>query len=72
MFKFIGKLAYSTAEFLIKGKVLNKTEGAEFLKSGDAGKFISSRNKGLLLDGVRGRLSVPESFQNVCFTRAHS
>jgi len=68
MFKFIGKLAYSTAEFLIKGKVLNKTEGAEFLKSSDAGKFISSRNKGLLLDGVRGRLSVPESFQNVCFT----
>jgi len=68
MFKFIGKLAYNTAEFLVKGKVLNKREGADFLKSSEAGKFISSRNKGLLLDGVRGRLSVPESFQNVCFT----
>ena len=68
MFKFIGKLTLNTAHFLLKGKVLKQRQGAEFLKDNEIGKFISSRNKGLLLDGVRRRLSVSESFQNVCFT----
>lgn len=66
MFSSLTKLTFKTAEYLIKGKVLNKKEGAKFLNQGEAKSFLSTSHKGLLLDGVDKRLSPQDSFQNVC------
>lgn len=67
-FKRLGRIAFVTAEFLVRGKILNSKEGARFLESHETSGFLSQRNKGLLLDGVDMRLSVTDSFQNVCFS----
>lgn len=61
-FKMIG----ATAEFLFKRRVLTSHEGAEWASKREIEKFLSSRNRGLLLDGDSLRLSEEESFQNVC------
>lgn len=63
--KFMWRGFFGVFSFLIKGKILNKTEGAAFLKEKDYSDFLSSRNDGILLDGVKLRLSQQESFQNV-------
>lgn len=52
--------------FLFKGKVLRRTEGAEFSKSKEYSKYLKSGNKGLLLNGLDLSLSEPDSYQNVC------
>jgi type IV secretory pathway TraG/TraD family ATPase VirD4 len=65
MFKFIWDTSVSTAAFFIRGKIFNKTEGAAFLEEKDYSDFLSSRNDGLLLDGVKLRLTRQESFQNI-------
>lgn len=68
VFKALGTFAYKATEYMIKGKVLNTKQGAKFLTDNETGSFLSSRNKGLLLDGNKKHLSEAESFQNVCFT----
>lgn len=65
MFKSIGKLAFSGMAYLAKESILTRTKGAEFLSSDAVSSFLSSRGKGLLLDGNDLRLSMKESFQNV-------
>lgn len=67
IFKSLGRFTWKAAEFLIKGKVLRTKQGAKFLSLDEAQEFLSSRHKGLLIDGKDKRLSVSESFQNVCF-----
>ena len=56
------------AEYLIKGKLLDKKTGAKFLENKEIKNFLSSSNKGLLLDGDDKRLSEKESYQNLCYT----
>ena len=68
IFKKLGRIAFKVTEFIIRGKILNSKDGARFLESHEVGDFLSSRNKGLLLDGRKSRLSVSESFQNVCLS----
>lgn len=60
------KIAWFFLVFLFKGKVLRKTEGAEFSKNHEFSKYLNSRNKGLLLNGLDLSLSESESYQNVC------
>ena len=60
------KLIRSGAMYLLKGHVLNKTTGADFANKSSYRDYLSSNNKGLLLDGNSLRLSEEESFQNVC------
>jgi len=60
------KIMWFLIVFLFKGKVLRKTEGAEFSKSHEYSKYLNSANKGLLLNGLDLSLSEPESYQNVC------
>ena len=66
MFRKLGSIAFSAGVFLVKGKILDSKEGSAFLKPNQKSDFLSSRNKGLLLDGEKSRISVKESFQNVC------
>ncbi|OMH28066.1 type IV secretory system conjugative DNA transfer family protein [Motiliproteus sp. MSK22-1] len=68
IFKKLGSIAYKTTELFIKGKMLSSTQGAQFLKDEQIADFLNPSNKGLLLDGINRRLSVNESFQNVCLT----
>lgn len=51
---------------LIFGKYLRRTDGARLLTPKETGQLLSPLNKGLLIDGQKGRLSETESFQNVC------
>ena len=67
-FKAVGRVAFTTAEFLVRGKILNKKEGARLLKSHETQGFLSSKGSGLLLDGVNKKLSVKESYQNLCLS----
>lgn len=62
--KLIPRLLFKTAEYVLNGKVFSTKEGAEFLDSREIEKFLSPRNKGILLDGVNKRLSLEESYQN--------
>lgn len=68
IFRTLGSLAFKTTEYLVRGKVLNNKEGAKLLTENEAYAFLSPSNKGLLLDGHNKRLSVPDSFQNVCLS----
>ena len=68
VFKALGSFAAKATEYLIKGKVLNTKQGSKLLNETEATSFLSSRNKGLLIDGNKRYLSATESFQNVCFT----
>ncbi len=54
------------AVFLFKGKVLRKEEGAAFASRREYTQYLNNRNRGLLLNGDKLKLSEPESFQNVC------
>lgn len=45
---------------------MKRREGARFLTAKETGELLSPRNKGLVIDGRRGRLSERQSFQNVC------
>jgi type IV secretion system protein VirD4 len=67
-FKTLGRIAFKATEFIVRGKILNSKTGAKFLESHEASEFLSSQNKGLLIDGRKNRLSVSDSFQNVCFS----
>ncbi len=51
--------------YLYKGWALNPKTGAQFATAKDYKSYLSSRNKGLLLDGHSLRLSEEVSFQNV-------
>ncbi len=68
MVGFLGRAILTGATILIKGKILNSTTGAEFIKGSQSDNFLSPSNKGLLIDGMKKRLSLKESFQNVCLT----
>ena len=60
------KLMATGAKYLLSGYVLNKTTGARFAKPADYREYLSSRHRGLLLDGYNLRLSEADSFKNVC------
>jgi len=49
---------------LVFGKSLHREEGAEFAKTADLRKFLSSSNTGIPLDGKDARLSERLSFSN--------
>ncbi|MCW8922402.1 MAG: type IV secretory system conjugative DNA transfer family protein [Gammaproteobacteria bacterium] len=59
------KLLGAGAMYLIKGKVLNSTSGADFSSKSDYKDYLNSSNTGLLLDGDTLHLSESDSFQNV-------
>lgn len=65
MFRYLLKGASTAGKFLFFSQVLNRKTGAQLLNNDEVNSFLSSRNKGLLLDGVSRRLSVKESYQNV-------
>lgn len=52
--------------FLLRGKVLNTTTGADFANKTSYSEYLNRANRGLVLDGEEARLSERESFQNVC------
>jgi type IV secretory pathway TraG/TraD family ATPase VirD4 len=54
------------SQFLIKGKILNSTTGADFAHSGSYQEYLNASERGLLMDGKTLKLSEQESFQNVC------
>lgn len=60
------KLIALFMQFLVKGKVLNRTTGADFAQSSSYQNYLNPSHKGLLMDGKSLRLSEQESFQNVC------
>jgi len=59
------KLMAVGLKYLIKGKVLNSTSGADFADKSDYSSYLNTNNSGLLLDGDRLHLSEKDSFQNV-------
>lgn len=68
MFKTIKQLlapGIAIGNFLYNGRVLRDKSGAEFAKARDYKSYLSSSNKGLLIDGKSLRLSEEVSFQNV-------
>lgn len=52
---------------LLKGRKKSKLSGSKLLSSKETKEFLSSSHKGLLIDGDNNRLSVSESFQNICY-----
>jgi type IV secretory pathway TraG/TraD family ATPase VirD4 len=60
-FKMLGK----GLKYLFMGQVMNSKTGATFAKKSDYSQYLHARNTGLLLDGVRLKLSEKDSFQNV-------
>jgi len=59
-------LAASAAYALVFGKFLKRAEGARLLTKTETSNLLDAGNRGLLIDGHKGRLSERESFQNVC------
>ena len=69
MFSSAFKMMYKATDYVVRGYTeKDRLEGARFLNSNEENSFLLSGNKGLLLDGTDKRLSVSESYQNVCFT----
>lgn len=66
MWKFAKDVGSNAAYALIFGRFLKKESGARLLSKGETSELLSARNTGLVLDGLNGRLSERESFQNVC------
>ena len=66
MWKLAKGIGSNAAYALVFGRFLKKESGARLLNKSETAELLSSRNTGLLLDGVDGRLSERESFQNVC------
>lgn len=66
-FKFVGKLALKGAKQLLFGRNTPKLSGSKILSPKESHGFLSPQNTGLLLDGQESRISIQESFQNVCF-----
>ena len=64
--RFLTEASKHAAYALIFGKYLRRTDGARLLTPKETGQLLSPLNKGLLIDGQKGRLSEAESFQNVC------
>jgi len=64
LFKTSFNILGSGLEYILKGYQTSKT-GAQFAKNKDVKEYLSSKNKGLLIDGYSRRLSEEVSFQNV-------
>ena len=64
--RFLTEASKHAAYALVFGKYLRRTDGARLLTPKETGQLLSPINKGLLIDGQKGRLSERESFQNVC------
>lgn len=54
-------------KYLFYGHILKNKTGSKILNPKEIKGFLSPAHKGLLIDGQKNRLSVPESYQNVCF-----
>jgi type IV secretory pathway TraG/TraD family ATPase VirD4 len=67
-FQFFATLGYQLARFLLFKQQTTTVTGSKMLTSGEAHYFLSSRNTGLLLDGQNKRLSLQESYQNLCLS----
>ena len=59
-------VAFKFGKFLLDSQSLKSKSGAKFANRWDYRSYLSSKHKGLLLDGQSLRLSERESFQNVC------
>lgn len=56
---------FKAGEYLVKGYVLNKKEGARFSSSKEEKQIFDSRNQGILIDGKSKRLSEKDSFEHI-------
>ncbi len=59
-------LGTNAAYALVFGKYLKQKEGARLLTKTETSNLLDAGNRGLLIDGNKGRFSEAESFQNVC------
>ena len=59
-------VVFKFGKFLLDSQSLKSKSGAKFANRWDYRSYLSSKHKGLLLDGQSLRLSERESFQNVC------
>ena len=67
VFSWVFRSIVVFCKYIFYGHVLKNKTGSKILTSRESKNFLSSSNKGLLIDGVKNRLSVNESYQNVCF-----
>ena len=51
--------------YLAKGYMLKKEDGARFATSSEEGDLFHPRNRGLIVDGVKKRLSEKDSFEHI-------
>lgn len=58
-------LLFKAGEYLVKGYVLKKEEGARFANAKEEKEIFRSRNDGILIDGKNKRLSEKDSFEHI-------
>ena len=66
--KLVVSWGFKLAKFLLLRNKGHSITGAKMLSCDETNQFLSSRYKGLLLDGYNKRLSVKESYQNLCLS----
>lgn len=64
--KFIFRMLLKGLHILVFGTFLKRKEGARFLTKTETNGLLSPHNKGLLVDGEKGRLTEKQSYQNIC------
>ena len=64
----LATLGYQITRFFLFTQKSTTVTGSKMLTGGEALHFLSSRNTGLLLDGYNKRLSLQESYQNLCLS----
>lgn len=67
VFSWVINMILTICKYLFYGHILKNKTGSKILEPKEIKGFLSSSNKGLLIDGGKSRLSVSESYQNVCF-----
>ncbi|TAA74139.1 MAG: Type IV secretory pathway, VirD4 component, TraG/TraD family ATPase [Candidatus Electronema aureum] len=67
IFGWIIDILLTGGKYLLYGRILKNKTGSKILTPKEIKSFLSPAHKGLLIDGAKNRLSVAESFQNVCF-----
>lgn len=56
---------FKVGEYLVKGYVLKKEDGARFSSKKEMKAILNSQNKGILIDGKNKRLSEKDSFEHI-------
>jgi type IV secretion system protein VirD4 len=67
VFEWIINALLAGCKYLFYGRILNNKTGSKILSPKEIKYFLSPSHKGLLIDGQKNRLSIAESYQNVCF-----